>query len=58
MTIGKIPYFMTNKEWYTIDANLKLVLTDKAPQEAVKSYNELHKALDSMWEEKRKATNR
>lgn len=40
MTVA-MPYFWTNKEWYTVDKeNGGWVLTDKAPQEAVKSYEE------------------
>ena len=40
-----IPYFMTNEEWYDFDFNLKRwVLTDKAPEEAKKSYEEFYEA--------------
>ena len=34
------PYFMTNKEWYTTNEDGEYLLTDKAPKEAVKDYNE------------------
>ena len=37
------PYFMTNSEWYYFDnddKNRGVKLTDKAPAEAVKSYEE------------------
>lgn len=35
------PYFMTNEEWYNYDKKTKTyTLTDKAPEEAVKSYND------------------
>lgn len=38
------PYFMENEEWYYYDyENLKYKLTDKAPKEAVKSYQEFYK---------------
>ena len=34
------PYFMTNKDWYTINEEGEYLLTDKAPKQAVKDYNE------------------
>lgn len=38
-----IPYFMENPEWYYFDEeNCCCKLTDKAPPEAVKSYNEFY----------------
>lgn len=38
------PYFMKNKEWYFFDEIAFMYkLTDKAPQEAVDSYNEYYK---------------
>ena len=50
MTIVRKPYFMTNKEWYRYDDKEdKYVLTDKAPQEAIESYNEFYKELDSQY---------
>ena len=40
--IDKIPYFMTNDEWYkTIikdDLDFSIELTDKAPQKAIESF--------------------
>lgn len=40
------PYFMTNPEWYYHDEDeWKYKLTDKAPKEAVESYNEFY-AID------------
>lgn len=33
------PYFMTQKEWYTVDENDNYILTDKAPQKAIDDYN-------------------
>jgi len=37
------PYFMSNKEWYTHDdKHNKFVLTDKAPEEARKSYEKFY----------------
>ena len=39
------PYFMSNKEWYTHDdKHNKFVLTDKAPEEARKSYEKFYNA--------------
>lgn len=36
-----MPYFMTNDEWFTYDDNTKTyTLTDKAPKEAMQSYND------------------
>lgn len=46
------PYFMTNEEWYHYDyKERKLTLTDKAPPEAVKSYEEFYKSLNSQYKE-------
>lgn len=43
------PYYMTNKEWYYIDKkDGRLYLTDAAPPEARKSYEEDHKLLEEM----------
>lgn len=41
------PYFMSNEEWYTVDLPFGedgrgYHLTDKAPQEAIDSYNEFY----------------
>ena len=39
----KMPYFMTNDEWYYHDdKEWRYKLTDKAPQEAIDSYNEFY----------------
>lgn len=53
-TVGK-PYFMTNPEWY-VKADVMndgfpedgrgYHLTDKAPREAVESYNEFYGTLE------------
>ena len=52
MTTNGIPYFLTNKEWYREDEiEGKYVLTDKAPQEAIDSYNEFYKALETQFDE-------
>ena len=41
------PYFMTNKEWYYYDESDECYkLTDKAPPEAVKSYEEFQEELE------------
>lgn len=45
--IVDVPYFMTNKDWYTFDAEKwRFVLTDKAPKEAAKSLEEFYAAID------------
>lgn len=47
MTVQE-PYFMKNEEWYYFDADeFKYKLTEKAPEEAVKSYNEFYEYVDS-----------
>jgi len=41
------PYFMENKEWYYYDEKEEIFkLTDKAPQEAIDSYNEFYSSED------------
>lgn len=43
------PYFMTNEDWYTFDEKeFKYILTEKAPEEAIKSYEEFYNLLDSI----------
>lgn len=42
------PFFMANEEWYTIDPNddeRGYRLTDKAPKEAIESYNEFYSGV-------------
>nr|DAN27605.1 MAG TPA: hypothetical protein [Caudoviricetes sp.] len=40
---SEIPYFLTNPKWYKFDEDkIKYVLTDKAPKEALESYEELY----------------
>lgn len=42
------PYFMKNKEWYYFDEEeFCYKLTDKAPEEAKKSYAEFYAELES-----------
>lgn len=42
-----MPYFMTNEEWYYYDEVEEMFkLTDKAPPEAVKSYEEFYAEED------------
>lgn len=37
------PYFMENKEWYYFDEKeWRYKLTDKAPEDAIESYNEFY----------------
>lgn len=41
-----MPFFMTNKNWYEFDFEKRcFILTDKAPKEAVESYEEYVKDL-------------
>lgn len=45
MTID-MPYFMENEEWYYFDVkDYRYKLTDKAPLEAIRSYEVFIKAL-------------
>ena len=42
------PYFMQNEEWYYHDRKkCKYVLTDKAPEEAKKSYEEFYRMIEA-----------
>lgn len=46
--IDKEPYFMSNKEWYEIlidkeNFEVEIVMTDKAPLDAIKDYNKNYK---------------
>lgn len=41
-----IPYFATNKEWFYINEDGRIVLTDKAPPEAVESLKQFHEAYE------------
>ena len=46
MTLNE-PYFMKNKEWYSFnEKEWKYILTDKAPKEAVDSYNEFYNLIE------------
>ena len=41
----EMPFFLTNDEWYVVDPDdddYGYKLTDKAPQEAIDSYNEFY----------------
>ena len=43
-----MPYFMNNGDWYYFDYKKKMYfLTDKAPEEAKKSYKEFYAELES-----------
>ena len=43
-----MPYFMKNEEWFYFDAkSKKFVLTDKATEEAEKSYKEFYEDLEN-----------
>lgn len=44
-------YFLKNKDWYYFDKEKhKLFLTDKAPKEAIESYNEFYEKLNELYE--------
>ena len=46
------PYFMENEEWYYYDYDeMMYKLTDKAPEEAIESYNEFYKILKEIGDE-------
>lgn len=46
------PYFMKNDEWYYFDeADFKYKLTDKAPKEAIDSYNKFYDVLEQRTED-------
>ena len=48
MTIDKEPYFLSNKDWFYYDEEeFCYKLTNKATEEAIKSYNELYELLDN-----------
>lgn len=45
--LAESPYFMTNEEWYYYDEKEGCCkLTDKAPPEAVKSYEEFYAQME------------
>ena len=46
MTISE-PYFMKNKDWFYFDEKeFRYMLTEKAPEKAVESYEEYYKELE------------
>jgi len=46
--VSEKPYFLSNSEWYYFDeVDYCYKLTDKAPKDAVQSYNEFYKSLES-----------
>ena len=46
--IQDLPYFMYNEDWYYYDWDeIKYKLTDKAPKEAIDSYNEFYNENDT-----------
>ena len=50
------PYYMTNEEWYYFDEKeSRYKLTDKAPPEAIKSYEEYQELIKVWrnWQQKR-----
>lgn len=51
MTIDEKPYFMIDSLWYDYDDELDIyILTDKAPQDAIDSYNEFYDLLNSSYQ--------
>ncbi len=43
----EVPYFITNDEWYYYDEEEEIYkLTDKAPKEAIESYEEYYSEND------------
>lgn len=43
MMDSEVPYFITNEDWYYYDEDDEMYkLTDKATNEAIKSYNEYY----------------
>jgi len=49
MTINEEPLFMKNSEWFTFDEETWMYkLTEKAPQEAIDSYNEYYETINSV----------
>ena len=41
------PYFMSNEDWYFFDEDeWRYKLTEKAPEKAMKSYEEFYEKLD------------
>ncbi len=45
----KQPYFLENEEWYYYDEEEGIFkLTDKAPQEAIESYNDFYNDEDEL----------
>jgi hypothetical protein len=48
--IGR-PYFMYNKDWYYYDEKEEIYkLTDKAPKEAIDSYNDFYNTDDTIFD--------
>lgn len=52
MILLEQPYFLQNKEWYTINDSYNdgkgYLLTEKAPIKAIQSYNEFYELQDSL----------
>lgn len=45
--IADMPYFMENEAWYYFDYDKRRYeLTDKAPKEAIESYEKFYKQLE------------
>lgn len=46
--IQDVPYFIKNEEWWYYDwKEMKYKLTDKATKEAIESYKEFYKIIES-----------
>lgn len=49
MRVSK-PYFLTNPEWYIFDEkNCRYILTDKATDEAKKSFDDYYNQIDEKY---------
>lgn len=50
MNDQEMPYFMTNKDWYTENSDetslYGLLLTENAPKEAIESYREFYAGVE------------
>ena len=56
MSDRNVPYFMKNKDWYYWDEKAeRFKLTNKAPKEAIESYNEWYSEEEIYVDENGKA---
>ena len=45
MTAGLDTFWQKDRSWWTADENFRIHLTDKAPQEAIDSFNRYQKQI-------------